>query len=78
MSTGEEDWKVDCSDDENYGLTYSEMVWHLLETIYSAKSVILVCFYISSSNNGYQTLHQPMNCLKATLKTPLRNAVCLL
>ena len=25
-TTEEENWKVDCSDDENYGLTYSEMV----------------------------------------------------
>ena len=27
MTTAEEEnWKVDCSDEENYGLTYSEMV----------------------------------------------------
>ena len=26
MDSTDQDWKVDCSDDENYGLTYNEVV----------------------------------------------------
>jgi hypothetical protein len=30
MDSTDQDWKVDCSDDESYGLTYNEVVNTLL------------------------------------------------
>lgn len=47
----ENDWKVDCSDDESYGLTYSELVRLRIVVLFLGTNV-----FVFSANNGCLTL----------------------
>lgn len=58
------EWKVDCSDDENYGLSYSSMVYYSeISELYL--SIFMDAFF-SSVNNGFLLLLQSFNCSKVT------------